>query len=75
MHPIIQNNLEIIKTLCSKHHVKELYVFGSVVREDFGADSDVDFLLEYDDLANTKDPLGNMLSLKEKAGITVEQRS
>ncbi len=31
-----------ISGLCRKHRVKELYLFGSALREDFGADSDID---------------------------------
>jgi predicted nucleotidyltransferase len=54
MHPIIQNNLEIIKALCSKHHVKELYVFGSAVRGDFNEKSDVDFLAKFNLLPNVE---------------------
>lgn len=39
---IVDDEVEQIRGLCSKHGVKELYVFGSALREDFGADSDVD---------------------------------
>jgi uncharacterized protein len=41
---IITNNLPQIKDICQKHHVKELYVFGSASRNDLKEDSDVDFL-------------------------------
>ena len=36
--------LERIAEICRKYAVAELAVFGSVVRDDFGPDSDVDFL-------------------------------
>lgn len=39
---------EQISALCRKHGVAELYAFGSVLRDDFGPDSDVDFLVELD---------------------------
>jgi len=32
--------------ICKKHHIKRLSLFGSVVRDDFGPDSDVDILFE-----------------------------
>ena len=32
--------------LCKKHHIKRLSLFGSVVRDDFGPQSDVDVLYE-----------------------------
>lgn len=34
--------------LCRKYHVKELAVFGSALRDDFRADSDVDFLVRFE---------------------------
>jgi len=36
-----------ITTVCRKYHVKELAVFGSVLRDDFRQDSDVDFLVKF----------------------------
>ncbi len=39
---IVDEKGEQIRGLCHKHGVKELYVFGSALREDFGPDSDVD---------------------------------
>ena len=32
--------------ICKKHHIKRLSLFGSVVRDDFGPQSDVDILYE-----------------------------
>lgn len=34
-----------IATLCQEHHVQELSFFGSVLRDDFRADSDIDMLV------------------------------
>ena len=33
---------------CRRHHVRRLALFGSVVRDDFRPDSDVDVLVEFD---------------------------
>jgi len=33
--------------LCKKHHIKKLSFFGSVLREDFGPNSDIDILVEF----------------------------
>jgi predicted nucleotidyltransferase len=33
---------------CRKHHIKKLSFFGSVLREDFRPDSDVDVLVEFE---------------------------
>ena len=32
---------------CRRHHIRKLSLFGSVLRDDFGADSDVDVLVEF----------------------------
>jgi len=33
---------------CRKHHIRKLAFFGSVLRDDFGPDSDVDVLVEFE---------------------------
>ena len=38
---------EDIADLCQKYQVKELYLFGSAIREDFNEESDVDILISY----------------------------
>ena len=37
-----------IADLCRRYHVRELSLFGSALRDDFRADSDVDFLVDYE---------------------------
>lgn len=37
-----------IAVFCKRHHIRKLSVFGSVLRDDFRADSDVDVLVEFD---------------------------
>ncbi len=34
---------------CRRHHIRSLALFGSVLREDFSPDSDVDVLVEFED--------------------------
>lgn len=38
--------LEDIRAFCDRHPIKRLALFGSVLREDFTQDSDVDMLVE-----------------------------
>jgi predicted nucleotidyltransferase len=38
----------LIETFCRKHHIRKLSIFGSYLRDDFGPDSDIDFLVEFD---------------------------
>ncbi len=47
MQPIIENNKASIIELCKKHGVRELFVFGSAVRNDYSSNSDIDFLVSY----------------------------
>ena len=37
-----------IADFCRRHHITKLSLFGSVLREDFSDDSDVDVLIEFD---------------------------
>jgi predicted nucleotidyltransferase len=39
---------EKIEVFCKKHHIRKLLMFGSVLREDFRPDSDVDVLVEFE---------------------------
>ncbi len=36
-----------IRALCGKYHIRRLALFGSVLRPDFGPDSDVDVLVQF----------------------------
>jgi predicted nucleotidyltransferase len=37
-----------IAEFCRKHHIRRLSLFGSVLRDDFHPDSDVDVLVEFE---------------------------
>ena len=39
---------EKIADFCQRHHIRRLAFFGSVLRDDFSPDSDVDVLVEFD---------------------------
>ncbi len=39
---------EALSGLCRRHHIRRLALFGSVLTEDFGPDSDVDILVEFE---------------------------
>jgi hypothetical protein len=39
---------EKISDFCRRHHIRKLALFGSVLREDFGPESDVDVLVEFE---------------------------
>jgi hypothetical protein len=46
MNPQLSIPHAAIRDFCRAHAVRELALFGSAVREDFGADSDIDVLID-----------------------------
>jgi uncharacterized protein len=44
----IEVSREEIAAFCRRHQIRRLALFGSVVRTDFGPDSDVDVLVEFE---------------------------
>lgn len=49
MVPNLDINHEHLAAFCQKWHINELSLFGSVLRNDFRDDSDVDFLVRFGD--------------------------
>ena len=47
MSPRIPIDHRRIAEFCQRHHVRKLALFGSVLRDDFGPDSDMDVLVEF----------------------------
>lgn len=41
-------NADRIGQLCRKYHIRTLSLFGSVLRDDFSVDSDIDVLVEFE---------------------------
>ena len=61
---LIKENQAKLNALCETHKVKELFLFGSILNEKFTAESDVDFLIQFEgvDLDNYFD---NYMDFKE----------
>jgi predicted nucleotidyltransferase len=49
MNTIIENNKASIFKLCLENRVQKLYVFGSVLTENFSENSDIDFLVKFNE--------------------------
>jgi hypothetical protein len=47
--PVTSIDRRTLAEVCRRHHVRRLSVFGSALRGDVGPDSDVDFLIEFDE--------------------------
>lgn len=48
IHPSLNISREKLEAICRKYHIRELSIFGSATRADFGPESDVDILVEYE---------------------------
>ena len=48
---LIKQNMHIIKSLCKKHNVAQLFVFGSILNENFDNDSDIDFIVNLNNIS------------------------
>ena len=44
----IEFDRESVARFCRTHHIRKLSLFGSVLRDDFGPESDVDLLVEFE---------------------------
>ena len=61
---LIQKHIKVVEQLCRKFHVAEMYVFGSILKDSFSSDSDIDFLVRFSNV----DPIeyfDNYMDLKE----------
>jgi hypothetical protein len=45
--PAIEIPRQALADFCQRHGIRKLSLFGSVLRDDFGPDSDVDVLVEF----------------------------
>lgn len=44
---IIDKNIDKIRALCNKHKVARLFVFGSILTDNFKKSSDIDLLVDF----------------------------
>jgi len=66
--------MEEVKDFCLRWKIRELALFGSVLREDFRPDSDVDFLVTFEEDAHWSlfDKIDMQDELKEILGREVD---
>ena len=48
MNPQVQLDRESLAKFCRTWRIRELSIFGSALRDDFGPDSDLDFLVSFE---------------------------
>lgn len=65
----IANKMKRVTALCVEYNVKELYLFGSALRDDFGAKSDIDLAVIFmrSGIAGSFDQYFNFKAELEKA--------
>lgn len=69
---LIEQNKENINALCQKHHVKRLYLFGSVLTSNFNKNSDIDILIQFGDM-DFAHYFSNYMDLKEKLELLFQR--
>lgn len=52
MNPAVQLDPQQVANFCRKWRIRELSLFGSALRDDFGPASDLDFLVSFDETAS-----------------------
>jgi len=62
---LIDNYRSQIIELCDSHKVKELYLFGSVLTDQFNDSSDIDMLIQFNQV-ELLEYFDNYMDLKEK---------
>ena len=69
---VIEQKREEIRRIAAKHGARNVRVFGSVVRDEAGPESDVDFLIEVGSTTSSWFPAGLIVDLEDLLGRPVE---
>ena len=64
MNPQVQLDRDTLEVFCRKWRVRELSLFGSALRDDFGPESDLDFLVSFE--PGTPLDLSDLVDMKEE---------
>ena len=75
VHPVIPP--EEISAFCNRHHIRKLSLFGSILTDRFGPDSDVDVLVEFEPehVPGYFRLIGMEMELSDLAGRKVDLRT
>jgi predicted nucleotidyltransferase len=69
---VVRSRRADILAAARRRRASRVRVFGSVARGDAGPDSDVDFLVDFDDEASLLDQVGLIQDLHELLGVAVD---
>ena len=62
---LVELHIDKIKALCAKHKVNKLFVFGSVLKDSFTHESDVDLVVDFETF-ELSDYADNYFDLKDQ---------
>jgi len=65
MNKIIKGKILQLNKICKKYNTQKLYVFGSVLNDNFNDKSDIDFIVSFNHV-NLRDYADNFFNLKEE---------
>ncbi len=71
MNSQVQLNKDALATFCRKWRIRELSLFGSALRDDFGPESDLDFLMSFESDAGWD--LWDLVAMREDLMSIVER--
>lgn len=60
---IVEQNIDIVRDLCTKHKVSRLFVFGSVLKNKLKKNSDIDLIVDFEEI-DVYDYADNYFDLK-----------
>jgi predicted nucleotidyltransferase len=82
MTPKINIDRDSLAAFCRKWHIRRLWLFGSVLRDDFTEDSDVDVLYEFEEeqmvgfkIFRIEEELSSLLGGKQVDFVDVDDMS
>jgi len=64
MNPNVRLDRDALAAFCRKWRIQELSLFGSVLRDDFGPESDLDFLVSFE--AGVPLDISDLVNMKEE---------
>jgi predicted nucleotidyltransferase len=70
---LIDKNIDKIRALCNKHKVARLFVFGSILTDNFKKSSDIDLLVEFSGV-DIYDYADNYFALKTALGKLLKRQ-
>ena len=66
MNQLVRDKISELENICEKYAVSELFLFGSALKEDFNANSDLDFAVIFKDKLSPLEHGGAFLDLLDE---------